>query len=65
MVLQELKTFLIKYIFDHLIVIAYAIEQGCGVGAGVGVGVAWSHDETGVGVGVDQTASIPTPERFV
>ena len=49
MVLQELKTFLIKYIFDHLIVIAYAKELGCGVGAGVGVGVARSHDnEPGV-----------------
>ena len=43
-------------------------KQGCGVGVGVGVGVARSRGNepgVGVGVGVDQTASTPTPERFV
>ena len=37
-----------------------------GFGVGVRVGVARSRsDELGVGVGIDQTASTPTPERFV
>ena len=37
-------------------------EQGCGVGAGVGVARSRGKEP---GVGVDQTASTPTPERFV
>ena len=41
-------------------------DQGYGVGAEAGVGVARSRgNEQVVGVGVDQTASTPTPERFV
>ena len=40
--------------------------QGCGVGAGVGVGRSRGNEPgVGVGVGADQTASTPTPERFV
>ena len=43
-------------------------NQGCGVGVGAGVGVARGRGNepgVGAGVGVDQTASTPTPERFV
>ena len=40
------------------------LDQGCGVGARVGVARSRGNEQ-GVGVGVDQTASIPTPERFV
>ena len=39
---------------------------GAGQGRGVRVGVVRNHGkESGVGIGVDQTASIPTPDRFV
>ena len=48
--------------------LCHTCGQGCGVGAGVGVRVARSHGNepgVGVGVGTDQTASTPTPERFL
>ena len=43
-------------------------HQECGIGVVIRIGVTRNRGNepgVGVGVGVDQTARIPTPERFV
>ena len=59
----------VPYLVWHLCshnIFTSPLRQGCGVRVGVGVARSRGNESgVGFGVGVDQTASTPTPERFL